>query len=421
MTDAEPRNAWLVLEDGAVVVGEHFGASGTAYGELVFHTGMTGYQESLTDPSYHGQVLMFTYPMVGNYGVNAQDWESDRVWPRAVVVREWCRAPSHRASERTLDEWLRDEGVPGITGVDTRALTLTTRAKGCLRCFVTDRADEVDALRAKIATMPSVEADNLAGEASVVAARRYGRNGAGALDSAPDGSAADASARTVAVIDTGIKRNILRNLVRRFNLVHLPWDASAADVLTCGREGGAPDGLFIANGPGDPGHPDIVARTVPTIRTASERLPTFGICYGNQLVSLAWGATTSKMKFGHRGANIPVREQGTSHVRITSQNHGFAVDADSIAGTQLKIWETCPNDGTVEGVMHQTLPVFTTQYHPEACPGPWDSGALFDAFAALIEDCKAGRFKPGKFASLHAKDTAPVQPVRPVEEAPPRA
>lgn len=384
--------AFLVLEDGSVVEGEAFGHKGTAYGELVFNTGMTGYQESLTDPSYHGQVLMFTYPMVGNYGVNADDWESDKVWPRAVVVREWCREPSHRKSTMTLHEWLVQQKVPGIAGVDTRALTLKVRSKGCLRCFVTHDPKEVPALKAKVASMPSVEVDNLAGEASVQSTRRYGKNDAGALK---DGSKFDAKAYTVAVIDTGIKRNILRNLARRFNVLHMPWDVTAKDI-----EAAKADCLFIANGPGDPAHPAIAKFTLPTIRKTSEQVPTFGICYGNQLVSLAWGAKTSKMPFGHRGANIPTRDEFTGVVRITSQNHGFHVDAKTVKGTGLVVWEKCPNDGVVEAVRHESLPIFTMQYHPEASPGPWDSNHFFDQFWQMVDQCKKGQWKPGQFPKV---------------------
>ena len=388
MTQA-PR-AWLVLEDGTVLEGEAFGAPATAYGELVFNTGMTGYQESLTDPSYHGQVLMFTYPMVGNYGVNPADWESDRVWPRAVVVREWCREPSHRSSTMDLDQWLRQQGIPGIAGLDTRELTVRVRQKGCLRCFVTHDPAAVAGLAKRVATMPSVEADNLAGEASVTAPRRYGRNGQGRLD---DGSAFEAGAYTVAVVDTGIKRNILRNLVRRFNVLHLPWNATAKDIA-------AADCLFVANGPGDPAHPEIVRQTLPALREASARMPTFGICYGNQLVALAWGAKTLKMKFGHRGANIPTRDERTGVVRMTSQNHGFHVDAASVAGTGLVVWERCPNDGVVEAVRHESLPIFTMQYHPEASPGPWDSGHFFDQFWQMVDQCKKGQWRAGQFPKV---------------------
>lgn len=383
------RPAFIVLEDGAVVQGRHFGAPGTVYGELVFNTGMTGYQESLTDPSYHGQVLMFTYPMVGNYGVNPEDWESDRVWPRAVVVREWCREPSHRKSTMTLDTWLKGQGIPGVEGVDTRALTLKVRERGCLRCFVTDDPAQVPALKARIAGMPSVEAENLAGEASVKSVARFGRNDKGDLR---DGSPFDPKAYTVAVIDTGVKRNILRNLASRFNVLQFPWDA-AAEAIQAER----PDALFIANGPGDPAHPDIQSRTVPSIRAVSAAIPTFGICYGNQLVSLAWGARTRKMKFGHRGANIPTRDEFSGIVRITSQNHGFHVDADSVPGTGLVVWERCPNDGVVEAVRHQELPIFTMQYHPEAAPGPRDSSHFFDQFWQMVDDVKKGRWKPGAF------------------------
>ncbi len=384
-----PRTAFLVLEDGSVVEGEAFGADATAYGELVFNTGMTGYQESLTDPSYHGQVLMFTYPMIGNYGVNPDDWESDKVWPRGVVVREWCREPSHRKSTMTIDAWLKQQGIPGISGVDTRALTLKVRERGCLRSFITHDASKVAELRRKIAAMPSVEVDNLAGEASVKTLRRYGKNAAGNLK---DGSPFDATAYSVAVLDTGIKRNILRNLVRRFNVLHFPWNATATEI-----EAAKADSLFIANGPGDPAHPAIVKSTLPTILAISKKAPTFGICYGNQLVSLAWGAKTSKMKFGHRGANIPTRDEVTGVVRMTSQNHGFHVDAKSVQGTGLVVWEKCPNDGVVEAVRHESLPIFTMQYHPEASPGPWDSGHFFDQFWQMVDDCKKGKWKPGAF------------------------
>lgn len=392
------KTAWLIIEDGTLVEGDAFGAPGTAYGELVFNTGMTGYQESLTDPSYHGQVLMFTYPMVGNYGVNAEDWESDRVWPRAVVVREWCRMPDHRLSTMDLDGLLRQQGVPGISGVDTRALTLKTRQKGCLRCFVTHDRTQVEALRRKIGSMPSVESENLAGQASVDRVITYPWDPEGRLVEGP----LPEGRPVVAVVDTGIKRNILRNLVRRFHVARFPWDATAAQVM-----GQAPDALFLANGPGDPSHPDVLAHTVPMIRTVSERLPTFGICYGNQLLSLAWGATTSKMAFGHRGGNIPVRDENSGRIRITSQNHGFAVDASSVEGTGLRIWERCPNDGTVEGLVHESLPLFTTQYHPEACPGPWDSGQLFDAFLTMVREVQAGTWRPGP-VHVPAAAVAPV-------------
>ena len=389
MREGSQQKAWLILEDGTVVEGAHFGASGTGYGELVFNTGMTGYQESLTDPSYHGQVLMFTYPMVGNYGISPKDWESARVWPRAVVVREWCAQPSHRDSTMTLDELLRQQNVPGITGVDTRALTLKTREKGCLRCFVTDDQAAVPSLVAKIHTMASVEDDNLAGQASTDKLQRHGLNLAGELNQ-PFGDGP-----IIAVLDTGIKLNILRNLARRFNVLHFPWNATADEISWH-----QPDGLFLANGPGDPAHADIEACTIPTISKLAISLPIFGICYGNQLIARAFGAKTYKMKFGHRGANVPTRDEITGVVRITSQNHGFAVDGDSVAGTGLMVWERCPNDGTVEALRHETLPIFTTQYHPEAAPGPWDSNHMFDAFYALVETCKAGRWQAGKFPTI---------------------
>ena len=371
----KPR-ARLVLEDGTVVEGPAFGAEATKFGELVFNTGMTGYQEALTDPSYHGQILMLTYPLVGNYGISkdppappgaVSPWldrhganESDRIWTWGLVVREWARHPSHRASVKTVDAFLQENGIPGIEGIDTRALTIKTRSRGVLRaCITTEDRLSTEAILEKVRTMPFPDKENLVADVSVKDVTPVKGRGEG----------------RVALIDTGVKENIVRNLAKRFGTVYkVPWNASAGDV-----EALRPDGIFMSNGPGDPAHPDILKHTVPMLRDVMEKYPTQGICLGHQLLALAYGLKTYKLKFGHRGANQPVKNLETGRVYITSQNHGFAVDPASCPDDVL-ITEVNANDGTVEGLRHRKLPVLSSQYHPEACPGPKDTEFMFDRF-----------------------------------------
>ena len=357
--------ARLVLEDGTVVEGAGFGAAATRFGELVFNTGMTGYQEALTDPSYHGQVLMLTYPLVGNYGILPEANESDRIWPWGLVVREWARRPSHRASVMDLDAFLKQHDVPGIEGVDTRALTIKTRSRGVLRAAITTEEDlETEEILRRVRTMPFPDKENLVADVSVKEVTKLQGRGEG----------------VVALIDTGVKENIVRNLQRRFGTVYkVPWNATSGEV-----EALRPDGIFMSNGPGDPAHPDILRHTVPMLRDVMEKYPTQGICLGHQLLALAYGLKTFKLKFGHRGANQPVKNLETGRVYITSQNHGFAVDPASCP-EDVVITEVNANDGTVEGLRHRKLPVLSSQYHPEACPGPKDTEFLFDRYKTWLD------------------------------------
>ncbi|MGQ0536427.1 MAG: glutamine-hydrolyzing carbamoyl-phosphate synthase small subunit, partial [Methanobacteriota archaeon] len=300
---------FLVLEDGSVLEARSFGARATVFGELVFNTGMTGYQEALTDPSYRGQILMMTYPLIGNYGVSLDPArvESDRIQTRAFVVREACEAPSHPDAKKTVHEFLDEHGIPGLSDVDTRALTVKTRTYGTLKAAVTtdatSRADAA-ALVDEVKRMPFPDASNLVSEVSCKEPFSVGRG-----------------SPHVVLVDCGAKRNILRNLSARAKVTVVPWDTAAEELFAL-----EPDGVFVSNGPGDPAHPEIRKHTVPTLRKVlGEGLPVAGICLGHQILALTYGAKTFKLKFGHRGANQPVLETETGRVYITSQNHGFAV------------------------------------------------------------------------------------------------
>jgi carbamoyl-phosphate synthase small subunit len=375
MGPVEPRPATLVLEDGTILFGKSFGAEATAFGELVFTTEMSGYQESLTDPSYEGQILMFTYPMIGNYGIHDADSESLRVWARAAVVWEECRTPYHPQSRTTLHGFLAEHGVPGISGIDTRNLTIKTRQMGTLKCAVSTDGTDPKKLLEEVRKMPHPTGANVVGTVSPKAPLVHGHNEAGRLDVKD----LDPAAKTVVLIDCGAKLNIVRSLARRFNVVRVPWNASRQLI-----ESFNPDGLFLSNGPGDPAHPEILKHTVPTLRPLTEEYPTMGICLGHQIISLMYGAKTFRLKFGHRGANQPAKDLETGRVFITSQNHGYAVDQKSLAATDLIVTQVNPNDNTVEGLRHKDLPLFSVQYHPEASPGPKDTGFLFEQFAASM-------------------------------------
>jgi len=357
-------DALLVLEDGTIIKGTAFGASKTVFGELVFNTGMTGYQEALTDPSYNWQILMPTYPLIGNYGISAEDMESKKIWARGLVVSEWCPEPVHRQSEMTVDEFLKRNGVPGIASVDTRTLTIKTRVFGTMRAALSTDGADPEKLLEKTKKMDYPDAENLVAEVSCKNIIEHPKV---------------AGRKTVALIDCGVKRNIVRCLASRFNVIQVPYDAPPAKI----REF-KPDGLFISNGPGNPAHPDILATTVKTVRELSEELPTMGICLGHQILGLAFGAKTYKLKFGHRGANQPVKDFHTGRCYITSQNHGFAVDPKSLPEC-LEVSQVNVNDGTVEGMRHKTLPIFSVQYHPEASPGPHDTDWLIGEFAKFVE------------------------------------
>ena len=355
--------AYLVLSDGTVYEGRSFGADTPAFGEVVFNTSMAGYQEMLTDPSYAGQIVVPTYPLQGNYGINDADVESRRVQVAGFVVREHSPTPSHFDSSRTLADYLAAEGTAGIHGVDTRAVTRRIRSHGVMMGAVT--TGDPQAALAELRALPSYDAVNFVER--VTTGERYAWPGS-------------ASGKRIAVVDCGVKYNILRLLAKRGCVVSvLPATASAEDVLALG-----PDGVVFSPGPGDPVHNTV---TVETAASIIDRVPTLGICLGHQVVARALGADTYKLKFGHRGANHPVRDLETGRVTITAQNHGFAVRDDTLPPA-LVVTHRNLNDGTIEGLRHRDRPVLTIQYHSEASPGPLDNEYIFDRFLDLVE---AGR------------------------------
>jgi carbamoyl-phosphate synthase small subunit len=352
---------YLVLEDGAVFEGRVFGARREVLGEVVFATGMTGYQESLTDPSYCGQILVSSYPLIGNYGVNKEDFQSKRVQVWGYAVKEVCQSPSHRACDKTLDEFLSHDSIPGIQGIDTRALIRRIRNKGTMKGAI--GTDKPDAILERVRRMRHPEESNLV---SRVSSREIVRFDEG-------------KAKTVALFDCGVKSDIVKELSRRFNVIQLPFDTTERQVRDL-----EPDGVFITNGPGNPAHPDMLSTTVATLGRLKDDFPMMGICLGHQLLSLMFGAKTYKLKFGHRGINQPVKFE--DRVFITSQNHGFAVDKESAEDAGLDITVVNLNDGTVEGMRHKELPIFSVQFHPEAHPGPADTSFLFDRFKKILEE-----------------------------------
>jgi carbamoyl-phosphate synthase small subunit len=358
--------AILALSDGAIFEGESFGATGATGGEVVFNTGMTGYQEVLTDPSYAGQLVALTYPLVGNYGINADDVESRQIQVAGFIVRELADVYSNWRATESLSGFLERAGVLGITGIDTRALTRRIRHEGVMMGALSTQ-DSAQTLLARLAD-GGERYDAIDWVRRVTTPEAY-----------PWGpSEADARFR-VSVLDCGIKFNILRELARLgVRTTVFPATTSADEMLA-----DAPDGLFLSPGPGDPA---LLGYAVETVRAlvASEK-PVMGICLGNQLLGCAFGGTTFKLPFGHRGANHPVKDLPTGKVVITSQNHGYALDPNSLPEDTLAVTQINLNDGTVEGLSHKQLPVFSIQYHPEASPGPMDSKLYFDRFLALME------------------------------------
>ena len=372
--------ARLALADGQVFAGEAFGhtAPATVAAEVCFNTSMSGYQEVLTDASYAGQIVVMTAPMIGNYGISPEDLESDRVQVSGFVVRENSPTQSNFRSAGTLHGFLAERGVIGLTGVDTRAITKTLRVDGAMNGVLStdprkSDADLVDAARAA----PGLLGRNLVAEVSRREPLRWEED-LGRWLPVQGHVEASSPRKTVVAIDCGAKLNILRHLTDRgCDVTVVPHDTPAAAILEH-----APDGLFVSNGPGDPA---AVTPTVDTLRELHGKLPTFGICLGHQLLALAAGATTSKMKFGHRGGNQPVQNIGTGKVEITSQNHGFAVDRGSLARSGAEPTHVNLNDDTLEGFRHPSEPVFAVQYHPEASPGPHDARYLFDCFIDTID------------------------------------
>jgi carbamoyl-phosphate synthase small subunit len=381
---SKPVRATLALADGTVFVGEAFGAEGKVAGEVVFNTSMTGYQEILTDPSYEGQLVTMTYPEIGNVGVNREDIESFRPYVQGFIVKEYWSKPSNWRSEMSLGDYMREHGLVGMQGIDTRALVRRLRDHGAQQAILASGDVDAAALVREAAARPSLEGGDLASVVSTQDCYRWSsglwRLGEGFATPDPDGP-------LVVAFDFGIKVNILRNLADMgCRVVVAPSGASAADV----RELGA-DGLFLSNGPGDP---DAVDGAIAVVAELSKELPTFGICLGHQILALALGAKTYKMKFGHHGGNQPVIDVDTGVVEITSQNHGFAVDAETLPD-KVRVTRLNLNDQTVEGLEHTEAPIFSVQYHPEASPGPHDANPLFKKFFNSMKTRAAGQAERG--------------------------
>lgn len=349
----------LILEDGSVYQGEAFGSDNYQIGELVFNTGMSGYQEVLSDLSYCGQIVMMTYPMIGNYGINRDDFESLDPAVFGFVVRECCEKPSNFRGDLTLDEFLKLKDIPGIAGVDTRAITRKLRTSGTMRAIMAEEDADVESVVKMLKESPLLH-DQVA---RVSTQKPFPIPSRG---------------KKVVLMDFGAKHGIIRELSRRnCDLVVVPYDTKANAILAL-----HPDGVMLSNGPGDP---KDMEGAIDVIKELIGKVPVFGICLGHQLISLACGANTIKLKFGHRGCNHPVMNLSTGKVEMTSQNHGYAVEEESLKGTDLIMSHQALNDKSVEGVRHSKYPVFSVQYHPEAAPGPEDSNYLFDQFMDMME------------------------------------
>lgn len=355
------KSARLVLADGTIYQGISFGADTEIGGEVVFNTGMTGYQEILTDPSYSGQIITMTYPLIGNYGANSEDYESEHPYARGFVVKEYCQSPCNWRSETTIDAFLKKYNIPGIAGIDTRALTKRLRAVGVMNGMITTSSEANHILSERAKSLPELSGHDFVKAASTREVYTEG-----------DGD------RHVVLMDFGAKLNIQRSLVKHgCKVTIVPCDTTSETILKI-----KPDGLMLSNGPGDP---KDVRYAVECVKKLIGKLPIFGICLGHQILGLAFGGDTYKLKFGHRGGNHPVKDLISGAVTITSQNHGFAVREDSLNPEEIIVSHLNVNDRTVEGLKHKHLPIFSVQYHPEATPGPWDSDYLFEQFIASMK------------------------------------
>lgn len=371
----------LVLEDGTIYRGFAFGSDIFRIGELVFNTSMTGYQEIITDNSYCGQIITMTYPLIGNYGINGDDNESLEPALFGLAVRDYCPEPNNWRSRETLDQYLKQKGIPGIYGIDTRALTLKIREAGTMKAAMAAADADTDTLVSQLRS-----ADYLHDQVKRVStARPFPVPNRG---------------HKVVLMDFGEKLGIIRELSKRnCDLIVVPWNTDAEQIMEY-----RPDGVMLSNGPGNPAD---IPEAIDTVRRLLGQVSIFGICLGHQLISLACGARTFKLKFGHRGSNHPVKNLSTGRVEITAQNHGYSVDIGSLAGTGLEVTHESLNDKTCEGVRHQEFPVFSVQYHPEASSGPHDSNYLFDEFIALMDReyaGNAGSVRPGRRDNMEVRN-----------------
>lgn len=360
--------AVLYLEDGTCFYGESFGSEGEITGEVVFNTSMTGYQEILTDPSYTGQIVTMTYPEIGNYGVNSEDIESGKVQAAGFIVKNYNDNYSNYRADKSLSQYLAENGKIGISGIDTRALTKKLREKGAMNGIISTVDFDTESLKNKLSSAPNMEGLNLAKVVSTDKEYKWNKENT-------------EKKYNVVVLDFGVKYNILRLLESHgCDLTVVPWDTSAEAILEKN-----PDGIFLSNGPGDPA---AVTVAIENIKKLIGKKPIFGICLGHQLTGLAFGAETYKLKFGHRGGNQPVKNMENGKIEITSQNHGFAVDAKSLEGKNIDVSYMNVNDTTIEGIRCEDEYIFSVQYHPESSPGPHDSNYIFEDFIKLMDKWK---------------------------------
>ncbi len=368
-------NAVLLLEDGTVFKGKSFGAEGVKCGEVMFNTAMTGYQEILTDPSYNEQIITMTYPLIGNYGTNAFDVESRRVFVSGFVVKENCEYPSNWRNKNSLSVYLKKNKIVGLEGIDTRMLVKHIRQKGAMRGIISSTEQRLSVLKEKLAKYPGLVGRDIVKNVSMKKPYKWDK---GVVDVIKDEEFKPLTKYKVVALDYGIKQNILR-LLRSHGceVLVMPGQSTARQIL---KE--KPDGVFLSNGPGDPGP---VSYAIEAIRGLLGKVPVFGICLGHQLLGLALGGSSYKLKFGHHGANHPVKNLKTGAIEITSQNHGFCIDIDSLKDKNVEITHMNLNDNTLEGFRCKKIPAFCVQYHPEASPGPHDSNYLFDEFIELMK------------------------------------